>query len=116
MAYCSYALLSQERNYTVTERECLAVIYSYKQFCVYLHGVKFTVVTNHSSLRWLQELKEPEGRLARWAIKFQAYDFEIIHKAGDKHQNADGLSCLPMVSVLIDEANKLFELITKPNE
>ena len=51
VAYCSRTLNVHEKNYTVTERECLAVIYSYKQFQVYLHGQHFTVVTDHASLR-----------------------------------------------------------------
>lgn len=74
VGYCSRTLNSHERNYTVTERECLDVIYSYQQFRVYLHGVHFTVVTDHASLKWLKTLKDPEGRLARWAIKLQAFD------------------------------------------
>ena len=46
VAYSSRVLNKHERNYTVTERECLAVIYAVKQFRVYVHGVEFTVVTN----------------------------------------------------------------------
>ena len=65
VAYCSKTLCSAERNYMVTKRECLAVIYAVKLFRVYCHGVKFTVVTDHSLLKWLQTLKELEGRLAR---------------------------------------------------
>ena len=105
-----------ERNYTVTERECLAVIYSYQQFRVYLHGTKFKVVTDHASLQWLKNLKEPEGRLARWAIKLQAYNYTIEHRAGSKHQNADGLSRLPTIHALIPEADRLYDLINKPKE
>ena len=48
VAYCSRTLNPAERNYTVTERECLAVIYLYQQFRVYLHGTKFKVFTDHS--------------------------------------------------------------------
>jgi hypothetical protein len=51
VAYCSRTLKSYERNYTVTECECLAIIYSYKQFRVYLHGKHFKIVTDHASLR-----------------------------------------------------------------
>ena len=65
---------------------------------------------------WLQTLKETEGCLARWALKLQAFDYEIIHRAGDKHQNADGLSRLPIVCILVDEAERLNKLITKPEE
>ena len=60
VAYCSRVLNKHEQNYSVTERECLAVIYAVKQFRVYVHGVHFQVVTNHSLLKWLQSLKEPE--------------------------------------------------------
>lgn len=64
VAYASRTLNVHKRNYTVTERKCLAVIYACKQFWVYIHGVRFTVVTDHVSLAWLQSLKEPEGQLA----------------------------------------------------
>lgn len=108
VAYASRTLNTHERNYTVTERECLAVIYAYKQFRTYLHGVKFQVVTDHASLTWLQNLKEPEGRLARWALKLQAYDYEIIHRPGTKHQNADCLSRLPTIATLHRIADQLY--------
>lgn len=100
IAFFSRTLNSHKRNYTVTERECLAVICAYKQFQVYIHGTKFTVVTNHASLSWLQNLKEPEGRLARWALKLQQQNFKIIYRVGACHQNADGLSCLPLLPIL----------------
>ena len=104
-----------EQNYSVTERECLAVIYAVKQFRVYVHGVHFQVVTNHSLLKWLQSLKEPERRLARWALSLQAYDLEIKHQPGAIHHNADCLSRLPMIAVLSPEADRLYELLNKPD-
>lgn len=79
VAYCSCTLDVHKRNYTMTKKECLAVIYACKQFRVYIHGTHFQVVTNHASLRWLRNLREPEGRLARWALKMQAYDYKIVH-------------------------------------
>ena len=62
----------------VTEHKCLAVIYAYQNFSLYLHGVYFTVVTDHASLKWLKTLKDPEGRLTRWAIKLQACYYKIL--------------------------------------
>ena len=79
IAYCSQTLNSHEKNYTVTKKECLAVIYACKQFRVYVHRTLFTVVTDHASLRWLHNLKEPEGRQPRWSLKLQAYNFNIVH-------------------------------------
>ena len=56
-------------------------------------------------------MKEPEGRLDRWAIKLQANGYTIEHRAGSKHQNADGLSRLPTIHALIPEADRLYDLI-----
>ena len=92
VVYCSQTLNPHKNNYTVTEKECLAVIYACKKFRVYIHGTRFSVATYHASLIWLLNLKEPEGLLARWALKLQAYNFEILHCPSTLHQNVDGLS------------------------
>ena len=109
VAYTSRVLNKHERNYSVTERVCLVLINTVKQFKVYVHRVKFQIITDHSSLKWLQTLKEPEGRLVRWAIALQAYNFEINHRPGAAHQNADCLSRLPTVAILANEADRLYD-------
>ena len=115
IGYCSRTLNVHKRNYIITKHKCLTIIHSYKQFKVYLHGTKFTVVTDHASLRWLQNLKELEGCLARWALKLKAYNYDIQHRAGIKHQNANGLSCMPLISHLIDESERIHNLLYTPD-
>ena len=66
IAYATRATNKHERNYPITELELLGVVYGVKQFDHYLRQHSFTVVTDHSSLRWLVNLKVPHGRLARW--------------------------------------------------
>ncbi|GBM41568.1 hypothetical protein AVEN_100601-1 [Araneus ventricosus] len=39
--------------------------------------------------------KEPEGQIARWIQRLQEYDFEIQHRKGTSHGNADALSRRP---------------------
>jgi hypothetical protein len=92
LGYASRSLSKQERNYCVTRREMLAVVHFVKHFRPYLYGRHFTVRTDHSSLQWLHNFKEPEGQLARWLEILQEYDYEIIHRPGKQHGNADGLS------------------------
>ena len=116
VAYFSRTLNKHKRNYTVTEKECLAVLFGIKECRAYIYGTHFKVVTDHSSLRWLLNLKDPDGRLARWAIKFQAYNFEIEHRPGSKHINADSLSRLPVVALIDSENEHLFNLIAEPSK
>ena len=45
------------------------------------------------------DIKDPTGKLARWALQLQQYDFDIIHQPGKSHRNADALSRLPYPQV-----------------
>lgn len=92
IAYLSRKLTAQERKYQTTERECLAVISAVEKFRPYIEGVKFTVITDHASLLWLQNLKNPSGRLGRWALRLQPYHFDIKHRRGKFMVVADALS------------------------
>ena len=73
-------------------KELLAVVWSIEKLCPYIKGYHFIVVTDHSALKWLKNLKDPTGRLARWAMKLQQWDFEIVHRKGSQHQLPDALS------------------------
>ena len=95
MAYASRALSKAERQYCATRKELLAVVAFTHHFRPYLLGRTFTVRTDHGSLTWLRNFKEPEGQLARWLEKLQEFDFQIIHRPGKRHCNADALSRLP---------------------
>ena len=88
-----------ERNYTVTECELLAVIEAVKHFRPYLWGRRFRLVTDHMALKWLHTMKETvagglSSRLTRWTLRLQEHDFEVEHKPGKDHGDADGVSRL----------------------
>ena len=95
IAYASRTLSKPERRYCVTRKELLSVITFIKHFRPFLLGHKFVLRTDHGSLTWLSKFKQPEGQLARWIEKLQEYHFDIVHRPGRKHSNADSLSRLP---------------------
>ena len=78
--FYSRTLRSAELNYSVTEKECLAVVWALDTLRPYLHGEYFTVNTDHSSLRWLMEVAEPSGRLMRWRLRLSEFNFVVKYK------------------------------------
>ncbi|XP_046803805.1 uncharacterized protein LOC124419228 [Lucilia cuprina] len=102
IAYMSKKLNAAQRNYSVTERECLAAMEAIKKFRCYLEMQEFEVVTDHSSLLWLMKQLDLSGRLARWVFKLQPYKFTISHRKGKEHIVPDVLSRIP-----VDEINSL---------
>ena len=93
IAYISRALQSAERNYSTIEQECLAIVESLKGFFHYLIGRRFDIITDHKPLEWSQTQKAI-GRLWRWSVLIQEYDFEIKYRKGRENCNADALSRL----------------------
>ena len=92
VAYFSRSLNRREPNYCVTRKELLAVIKATEKFHYYFYGQRFVLRTDHASLKWLFNFRQPERQIARWLQKLQEYDFEIGHRAGKSHVNADALS------------------------
>lgn len=70
IAYMSRSLTGPERNYSVTEREALAVLSALEHWRCYVeNGQIITVYTDHAALKWFLSLSNPTGRLARWGRK-----------------------------------------------
>ncbi|PIK55024.1 hypothetical protein BSL78_06756 [Apostichopus japonicus] len=97
IAYFSKSFSKAERRYCVTRKELYAIVASIKHFHHYLYGAEFLVRTDHGALRWLLNFKQPEGQIARWLEMLGTYNYEIQHRPGSKHGNADALSRRPCV-------------------
>ncbi|GES88280.1 enzymatic polyprotein, putative [Rhizophagus clarus] len=94
VAYASRTLAPAEKNYAITELEYLAIIWAVKYFRHYLFRIHFTIITDHSALKWLlnSSSETANRRLERWKITLSEYDYEIQYRKGTKHSNADALS------------------------
>jgi hypothetical protein len=97
-ACISRSLNQHESNYSSPEGEMLAAVWAIKSLRPYLHGRRFTLVTDHSALLQLFKKTDLTGKYARWALALQDYEFEIVHRPGITHQNADPLSRMPQAS------------------
>ena len=98
ICYASRSCDPAEQNYSSFDGECLAVVWATNHFRAYLFGNSFTLITDHEPLRWLMTTQKLTGKMARWSLLLQEYDFTVQHRAGVDNTNADCLSRFPMVS------------------
>lgn len=92
IAFFSRKLLPREIAYTITEKECLAMVNTVQHFQAYLLGAPFKIVTDHKALLAIPRTTSGEARVIHWALTLQPFDFTILHKPGKTHLDADGLS------------------------
>ena len=114
VAFASRVSSKAECKCSVTWKELLAVIVFRHHFRPYLLGRRFVLRTDHCLLLWLKNFKNPKGQLARWLEQLEQYTFEVVHRKGSSHGNADALShyvypresfdeeCTPVSMVTVD--------------
>lgn len=75
--YISKNLSPAELNYTVTEKEFLAVIDVVNKFRHYITGYPVVLYTDHSAIKYLANKPITNGRVTRWMILLQEFDITI---------------------------------------
>jgi uncharacterized protein YkuJ len=94
IAYASRSLRGAEKNYPITDLECLAIMWGVQHFHKFLIERRFRIITDHAALKGMVNMKIPKGRRATWVMELQQYDFEVIHRGGKENKNADAMSIL----------------------
>ncbi|GJU39782.1 reverse transcriptase domain-containing protein [Tanacetum coccineum] len=92
--YASKSLNNAQEYYTTTEKELLAVVFSFDKFRPYLVLSETIVYTDHSALKYLFSKQDAKPRLIRWVMLLQGFDIEIKDKREAKNLAADHLSRL----------------------
>ena len=92
LGFAGRKLTQTEQNYSVSEKELLAVVYAYDKFYHYVFGRKIIFFTDHKPLVTAKQLKKPFGRLGRLFLKISEADYEIVYKPGSVNYIPDFLS------------------------
>ena len=99
ISYASRTLTNLEKNYSTTEKELLAIIWSCTHYRPYLYGRKLTIMTDHKPLSWVFNMKDLSSRLLRWRLKLEEYDYDIVYKRGVRNTNPDALNRITMTRI-----------------
>lgn len=94
VSYFSKKFIGAQRNYSVIEKEALALLLALKHFDVYLGSSisPIVVYTDHNPLVFLSRMSGANQRLLRWSLTLQEYSLDIRHKKGVENVMADALS------------------------
>ncbi|GJX39358.1 reverse transcriptase domain-containing protein [Tanacetum coccineum] len=103
--YAIKTLNNAQEHYTTTEKELLAVVFSFDKFRQYLILSKTVVYTDYSALKYLFSKEDAKLRLIRWVLLIKGFDIEIKDKKGAENLAADHLSRLenPNLGTFLEE-------------
>lgn len=82
LAYARKVNIVAETNNGITELECLAVVWSISLKRPFLYGRTFTIVIDHATLKWLMPSPNLTGKLHRWPLTLQEFEFDVQYGPG----------------------------------
>ena len=89
--FASRSLNPLERKCDTREKEAIGIRFGLEKFKTYFYPNQVTVFNDHGNLRWLMSQRQ-KGRLARWQLDLQQYDFMVAYIKGENNPVADCLS------------------------
>ena len=116
--YASKVLTAVERNYSITKRECLGVVFALNKFKHYLLGNRIIIHVDHQAVIFLTNKDQPTGRIARWILLLQEFDYTVIHRPGNEHDYLSRLDSGELLEGISDEIldARLFQVQKVVNE
>jgi hypothetical protein len=118
VAYISRSLKPSEKNYTVYEKEALALVWSIKKLKQYLHGRKFDAFVDNGPVAWFatSKFQNSSERIKRWILAIQEENCTINYRKGKENINADALSRMFEVNTVKKELVMDLDTIRKAQD
>jgi len=92
VCYESRKLNEHEKNYVTHDLELGLIIHDLKMWRHYLLGMRFTLMSDHSGLKYIFDQPNLNSRQARWLATISDFEFEIRYIKGKENMVVDGLS------------------------
>ncbi|MBW0536652.1 hypothetical protein O181_076367 [Austropuccinia psidii MF-1] len=94
ICFISRQVKPTEASYGEIQMECLCLVWAFEKLHYFLDETVFDVITDCNDVKYLLNMKTPNRNMLRWHIAIQEYrgNMTIVHKSGNIHKNADGLS------------------------
>ncbi|SAL97143.1 hypothetical protein, partial, partial [Absidia glauca] len=92
--FMARALSKSERNYQITKKELLAIIFALNKFHQHLWGRHFTLYTDHKALVYIHSQRDLNAMLTKWFDTLLDYNFDVVHLPGMDNVLPDALSRL----------------------
>jgi len=105
VAFYSRKLNPAQTRYTVTERELLSIVETFKEFRNILLGQQLIVHTDHQNLTYK---KFNSDRVMRWRLYIEEYSPDLRYIPGPKNAVADTLSRLERTDTPFDDSKEAF--------
>ncbi|KAI0990948.1 hypothetical protein K3495_g17239 [Podosphaera aphanis] len=94
IAYFTRTMTAPKINYTVGDKELLAIVEALKEFRQYVHNLASPVriVTDHQNLIAFTTKRILNGRQARWALELADLEFSLEFRPGIRNSRTDALT------------------------
>ena len=104
--YASHKFSDTERKYCTIRKELLAVHRYVLQLKHYQWGQPFLVRTDHKSLVWFLNWRNPNtSQYCRWRADLEPFHMTVQHRSGKNHTNADFLSRIDCEQCEVSHSN-----------
>ncbi|MBW0556461.1 hypothetical protein O181_096176 [Austropuccinia psidii MF-1] len=106
ICFISRQIKPTEDRYGASQMECLCLVWALEKLNYFLEGCVFGEITDCTTVKSLLNMKTPNRHMLRWKTSIQEYrgSMTIVHKDGNLHKNADGLSRWPLPNNIYNPA------------